>query len=157
MAGMKTLTEGSPAPDFELLDQHGTPRRLSLLLKDGPVVLFFYPMADTPGCTKEACHFRDLDAEFLAVGAQRVGISRDGVAKQLAFAERYGLSYPLLSDEVGDVAGLYGVKRGLLGALAPVKRATFVIDEDQVVRRVVTSEVNMDVHADAALETLRAL
>jgi len=153
---MKTLTEGSPAPDFELLDQDGSPTRLSTLLKDGPVVMFFYPAAETPGCTKEACHFRNLDAEFAALGAQRVGISRDTVAKQKAFADNHRLGYPLLSDVDGEVASQYGVKRGLLGALAPVKRTTFVIDTDQVLRKVISSEVNMDVHADEALASLRS-
>jgi peroxiredoxin Q/BCP len=154
---MRTLIEGSPAPDFELLDQDSNLVRLSALLKDGPVVLFFYPAADTPGCTKEACRFRNLDAEFAALGAQRVGISRDSVARQKAFADNHRLDYVLLSDEDGEVASAYGVKRGLLGALVPVKRATFVISTDQVLARVITSELNMDLHADDALEAVRAL
>jgi len=152
-----SLVPGTPAPDFELLDQHGEPRRLSELIKTGPVVLFFYPAADTPGCTKQACHFRNLDAEFTALGAQRVGISRDTVASQKAFAEKHRLGYPLLADPKGEVAAAYGVKRGLLGALAPIRRATFVIGADQVVRDVVSSELNMNIHADQALETLRSL
>jgi peroxiredoxin Q/BCP len=154
---MKTLAEGSPAPDFELLDQDGNPTRLSLLLKDGPVVLFFYPAAETPGCTKEACHFRNLDAEFKLAGAQRVGISRDSVAKQKAFADRHHLGYRLLADADGDVATAYGVRRGLLGSLAPVKRATFVIGTDQRLAKVISSELNMDLHADEALATLRSM
>jgi thioredoxin-dependent peroxiredoxin len=154
---MKTLAEGSPAPDFELPDQDGNLTRLSRLLKDGPVVLFFYPAAETPGCTKEACYFRNLDAEFEAAGAQRVGISRDSVAKQKAFADKHHLGYTLLADVDGEVAAEYGVKRGLLGALAAVKRSTFVIGSDQVIKRVVSSELNMDLHADEALATLRDL
>ena len=148
---------GSPAPDFELRDQHGRLTRLSALLQDGPVVLFFYPAADTPGCTMEACHFRDLDAEFAALGAQRVGISCDTVEDQKRFAERYRLDYPLLADVDGKVASAYGVKRGLLGPIAPVKRSTFVIDQEGVVLDVISSEVKMNVHADQALETLRTL
>ena len=113
-----SLVSGSPAPDFELPDQHGEPRRLSELIKTGPVVLFFYPAADTPGCTKQACHFRNLDAEFTALGAQRVGISRDTVASQNEFAEKYRLGYPLLADVDGDGlvsaadGALYEAKRG---------------------------------------------
>src|SRR5580704_16151250 len=84
-AGMQT---GELVPDFELPDQDGVPRRLSTLLADGPVVLFFYPAAMTPGCTKEACHFRDLAGEFAAIGAQPVGISADGVDKQKQFDEK---------------------------------------------------------------------
>ncbi|MDQ2626844.1 MAG: peroxiredoxin [Actinomycetota bacterium] len=150
---MKT---GDTVADFELPDQTGTPRRLSALLADGPVVLFFYPAAMTPGCTKEACHFRDLAGEFAAVGAQRVGISADAVAKQAEFADQQGFDYPLLSDTAGTVAGQFGVKRGLLGKLLPVKRTTFVIDTDRTVLGVIASEFSMATHADTALELLRA-
>lgn len=149
-----TLKAGDTAPDFELPDQHGTPRRLSDLLTAGPVVVFFYPAADTPGCTKQSCHFRDLSAEFAAVGAQRIGISRDAVQVQADFAERYRLDYPLLADVDGEVAAGFGVKRGLLGRIAPVKRSTFVIGTDRVVRKVVVSELDMNVHADEALAEL---
>ncbi|MEO6811539.1 MAG: peroxiredoxin, partial [Isosphaeraceae bacterium] len=137
-------------------DQTGAPRKLSALLADGPVVLFFYPAAMTPGCTKEACHFRDLAGEFAAVGAQRVGISADAVAKQAKFADQQGFDYPLLSDTDGTVATQFGVKRGLLGKLMPVKRTTFVIDTDRTVLDVIASEFSMDSHADKALELLQA-
>src|ERR1700712_2104526 len=151
------MTPGDVIEDFELPDQDGTPRRLSTLLADGPVVLFFYPAAMTPGCTKEACHFRDLAAEFAAAGAQRVGISTDSVDKQAQFADKQKFDYPLLSDVDGTVATSFGVKRGLLGKLMPVKRTTFVIDADATVLEVIASEVSMDTHADKALDVLRAL
>ena len=125
------------------------------MLGDGPVVLFFYPAAQTPGCTRQSCHFRDLAAEFAAVGAQRVGVSRDAVDVQRGFAERYGFDYPLLADVAGEVAAAYGVKRGLLGRVAPVKRTTFVIGADRLVRQVVASELDMGAHADRALAELR--
>ncbi|NUR09367.1 MAG: peroxiredoxin [Nocardioidaceae bacterium] len=150
---MKTVAEGTRVPDFELPDQHGNPVRLSTVLEDGPVVLFFYPAAMTPGCTAESCHFRDLATEFKEAGAQRLGISADPVAKQREFAERNAFDYPLLSDESGDVARSLGVKRRFV---TPVKRATFVIDRDRTVLAVVQSELNMSVHADRALEVLRA-
>lgn len=149
---MKT---GDSVADFELADQTGTPRRLSTLLADGPVVLFFYPAAGTPGCTREACHFRNVAAEFAAVGASRVGISVDSPAKQARFAADHGFDYPLLSDSGGAVAAAFGVKRGLLGALLPVKRTTFVIDTDRTLLGVIASELNMDSHADKALALLR--
>lgn len=149
---MKT---GDTVADFELPDQTGTPRTLSALLSDGPVVLFFYPAAMTPGCTKEACHFRDLAAEFAAVGANRVGISADPVEKQAKFADARQFDFPLLSDTEGAVATQFGVKRGLLGKLMPVKRTTFVIDTDRTVLDVIASEISMDSHADKALEVLR--
>src|ERR1700743_2162278 len=134
LTAMKT---GDPAPDFELPDQTGTPRTLSGLLSDGPVVLFFYPAAMTPGCTKEACHFRDLAQEFAAVGANRVGISVDPVDKQAKFAETQSFDYPLLSDTNGAIAAQFGVKRGLLGELIPGKRTTFVIDTNRPVLDVI--------------------
>ena len=150
------MRSGDVVDDFELPDQTGTKRKLSDFLDNGPVVLFFYPAAMTPGCTKEACHFRDLAAEFAALGAQRVGISTDSVDKQAEFADKQSFGYPLLSDSEGAIATAFGVKRGLLGKLMPVKRTTFVIDTDGTVLGVIASEVNMDTHADKALDVLRA-
>ncbi len=150
---MKT---GDRVPEFELPDQTGTVRSLTSLLAEGPIVLFFYPAAMTPGCTKEACHFRDLAGEFAEVGASRVGISTDAVDKQARFADSQRFDYPLLSDRDGAVAQTFGVKRGLLGKLLPVKRTTFVIGIDRTVLEVISSELNMDTHADKALEALRA-
>jgi peroxiredoxin Q/BCP len=151
---MKTIAEGTRAPDFELPDQDGNPVRLGDRLADGPVVLFFYPIAMTGGCTKEACHFRDLATEFKEAGAQRLGISVDPVAKQKQFSDQNAFDYPLLSDESGEVATSFGVRRKFI---TPVKRATFVIDRDRTVRKVITREMNMDVHADQALEAVRSL
>jgi peroxiredoxin Q/BCP len=153
---LTAMKPGDTVADFELPDQTGTPRKLSALLSDGPVVLFFYPAAMTPGCTKEACHFRDLAADFAAVGASRVGISTDPVQKQAKFADMQKFDYPLLSDADGTVASQFGVKRGLLGKVMPVKRTTFVIDTDRKVLDVISSEFSMDTHADKALEALRA-
>lgn len=150
------MKSGDRVPEFELPDQTGAARSLSGLLAAGPIVLFFYPAAMTPGCTKEACHFRDLAGEFDAVGAARVGISTDAVDKQAKFADSQRFDYPLLSDRDGSVAEMFGVKRGLLGKFLPVKRTTFVIDSDRKVLEVISSEVNMDTHADKALEVLRA-
>ncbi len=146
------MTPGDVIEDFELPDQDGTPRRLSILLADGPVVLFFYPAAMTPGCTKESCHFRDLAAEFAAAGAQRVGISTDPVAKQAQFASQQNFDYPLLSDVDGTVARSFGVKRRF-GPL-PVKRTTFVIGTDRRLITEISSEFNMATHADSALKAL---
>lgn len=144
---------GDHVDDFELPDETGTPRRLSELLARGPVALFFYPAAMSAGCTAESCHFRDLAGEFAAVGAQRVGISTDGVDKQRRFTERNSLGYPLLSDEAGVVARQFGVKRRF--GPSPVKRWTFVIDTNARVLGIVRSEIMMSAHADRALEILR--
>jgi peroxiredoxin Q/BCP len=151
---VKTIAEGTQAPDFELPDENGDPVRLSEALADGPVVLFFYPVALSGGCTKQACHFRDLATEFKELGAQRFGISTDSVAKQKEFSEFTGFDNPLLSDEAGAVPTSLGVKRKYI---TPVKRVTFVIDTDRTIRKVIASEMNMDVHADQALAALRAL
>ncbi|HYZ67263.1 MAG TPA: peroxiredoxin, partial [Mycobacterium sp.] len=92
------MKRGDRVAEFELPDQTGTVRSLTELLAEGPIVLFFYPAAMTPGCTKEACHFRDLASEFAAVGASRVGISADAVEKQAKFADKEKFDYPLLSE-----------------------------------------------------------
>lgn len=147
------MKRGDLAADFTLPDQQGDERTLSDFLKDGAVVLFFYPAAMTPGCTAESCHFRDLSKEFAALGAQPVGISADSVDKQREFSDKHGFGYPLLSDADGEVAKRFGVRRGF--ALAPTKRQTFVIDTDSTVLEVVRSEIRMSVHADRALEVLR--
>jgi thioredoxin-dependent peroxiredoxin len=149
------MHKGDVVPDFELPDQTGTPRKLSDLLENGPVVLFFYPGAMTYGCTKESCHFRDLQAEFAAVGAQRVGISADTVDKQKQFDEKESLGYPLLSDTDQTVAKLLGAKRGG-PSFVPNKRITFVIDTDRTILAVIHTEISMGAHADKALEVLKA-
>jgi peroxiredoxin Q/BCP len=151
------MEAGEPVPDFELPDQDGKPVRLSELTVKGPVVLFFYPAALTPGCTKEACHFRDLAAEFAAAGAQRVGISADPPARQREFADKHGFDYPLLSDVDGAVARQFGVRRGGVGQRLglPTKRQTFVVGADRRLVAAIASELNMDRHADEALAALR--
>src|ERR1700751_2589483 len=116
------MNTGDTVADFELPDQTGTPRKLSALLADGPVVLFLFPGAGTPGFTGEACHFRDVAGEFAAVGAQRVGISTDPVNKQAKFAGDPDFDYPLLSDADGAGASTFGVKRGLLRKGVRAKR-----------------------------------
>jgi thioredoxin-dependent peroxiredoxin len=148
------MNVGDRVEDFELLDQSGSPRRLSEFLSKGRVVLFFYPGAMTRGCTAESCHFRDLGAEFEQLNAQRVGISPDPVDKQARFAELNSFDYPLLSDPNGEIARRFNVRR----PFGPLKtrRWTFVIDVDSSVLAVIKSETNMAEHADAALAALRA-
>ncbi|GGN78895.1 peroxiredoxin [Streptomyces albiflavescens] len=144
---------GDTVEDFTLPDETGASRSLSELLGDGPVVLFFYPAALTAGCTAEACHFRDLAAEFAAASARPVGISGDAVDRQQEFAGRHTLGFPLLSDTEGTVRERFGVKRGF--SMAPTKRVTFVIAQDRTVLEVVRSELRMSAHADRALAALR--
>jgi thioredoxin-dependent peroxiredoxin len=153
-ATLSAMEKGDLAPDFELPDEDGTPRRLSDLVAKGPVVLFFYPAALTYGCTVESCHFRDMKAEFESVGANRVGISADQVEKQKQFSEKHSFDFPLLSDPDGTVATEFGVRRKF-AKLTPTKRATFIIGPDLRIIEVIRSEVRMNLHADRALEVLK--
>ena len=150
---MKSLRIGELAPEFELPDQTGRRRSLAGLLQEGSVVLFFYPAALSGGCTKQACHFRNLRAEFAATGAQAVGISMDTVDTQSEFDTKESLGMPLLSDADGAVATAFGVRRKYL---TPVKRATFVIAPDRRIIEVIETEWSMDRHADTALQVLGA-
>ena len=146
------MNTGDIAPDFTLPREDGTMLTLSEELAKGPVVLFFYPKAMTTGCTAESCHFRDLKTEFAAMGAGRIGISADSVEKQRKFSDKHGFDYPLVSDTDRKIAAAFGVKRP--GPLFN-KRATFVIDTDRTVLAAISSELNMDKHADEALAVLR--
>lgn len=149
------MNTGDQVSDFELKDETGTSRRLSTLLEDGPVVLFFYPIASSGGCTQEACHFRDLAADFAAVGAQPVGISGDDVTAQSVFATTHSLGYPLLSDTGRKVARELGAKRWWLPGGLATKRVTYVIGQDRRIIEVIASETKFDMHADEALAALK--
>lgn len=146
---------GDRVPDFELPDQNGRMHRLSTMLADGALVLFFYPAAMTGGCTAETRHFRDLEAEFAEVGARLIGISADEVAKQRQFASANAVEFPLLSDAGRVVAEQFGVRRRF-GPL-PVKRHTFVIGVDGRLIAQVKREFKTSVHADRALAALRTV
>ena len=146
---------GDTVADFTLPDQFGEIQSLYSYLDLGPVVLFFYPAAMTKGCTMESCHFRDLKREFDALGAQRVGISKDAVERQRKFSDLHQFDYPLLSDASGSVAEQFGVSRPF--GILPVKRWTFVLGADRRVVDIIKSEVRMDSHADRAIDRLRKL
>jgi thioredoxin-dependent peroxiredoxin len=146
---------GAAAPEFVLPDTDGAQWRLSEQRRNGPVVLFFYPSAMTIGCTAESCRFRDLGAEFAEVGAQRVGISSSDVQLQQQFSAANQLDFPLLADDRGTVAVLYGARRSF--APRPTKRATYVISREGVIVGIITSELRMRAHADRSLEILRSL
>jgi peroxiredoxin Q/BCP len=145
------MNVGDVVPDFELPSDTGDVVKLTSLLETGPVVLFFYPKAMSPGCTKESCHFRDLGKEFADAGAQRIGISADSVERQAAFKSKNRFDFPLLSDTDQSVSRMFGVKRP-----GPIfnKRATFVIGTDRRVMAVISSEFKTDRHADEALAVL---
>ena len=119
------------------------------------VVLYFFPRDFTPGCTKEACAFRDRRAEVAALDAEIVGVSLDPPDKHAKFAEAYNLPYPLISDRDAAIASAYGVSR--LGGWLPTKRVTFVIGKDGIIQRVIQSEFSIHRHIDDAVEALRRL
>ena len=124
------LREGEPAPDFQLESDEGATVRLSAL-RGRTVVLYFYPRDDTPGCTKQAFGFRDLEADFAARGAVVLGVSPDDVAAHRKFKEKYGLPFTLLSDPDHEVAEAYGVwgEQSYRGrTYMGIRRSTFVID-----------------------------
>jgi thioredoxin-dependent peroxiredoxin len=148
------MKPGDLAPDFTLSDEEGNRRSLGEFLKNGPVVLFFYPAAMTSGCTAESCHFRDLAKEFAEAGAQRIGISPDSVEKQAEFSVMHSFDFPLLSDPDGAVSTQFDVRRRFGPLLT--RRQTFVIDTDRKILDVIKSEVRMSVHADRALAALRS-
>jgi peroxiredoxin Q/BCP len=151
--------EGKPAPDFELPDASGHPVKLHDLTSTGNVVLYFYPKDMTPGCTREACDFRDNLSRVRAVGAHVVGISADSPQSHQKFAEKHELTFPLLSDSGLGVLKAYGVykKKSLYGReFMGIERTTFVVDRQGKIRKVFP-KVKVDGHAEAVLDTLKAL
>ncbi|MBS1906780.1 MAG: thioredoxin-dependent thiol peroxidase [Actinobacteria bacterium] len=129
------LEPGSPAPDFTLPDQDGRPVSLHDL-RGRKVILYFYPAAMTPGCTTEACDFRDSLSSLQGAGYAVLGVSRDDVAKLTQFAERDGLTFPLLSDAdlaVHQAYGVWGEKKNYGKVIQGVIRSTFIIDEQGVI------------------------
>ncbi len=149
-----TLSVGDRAPDFTLPSSTGEPVSVSALLAKGPVVVFFYPKDDTPGCTAEACSFRDSFEEFTQAGASVVGISSDSVDSHGEFARKYKLPMTLLSDRGGKVRALFGVKNRL--GFIP-GRTTFVIGRDGIIRYVLDSQVRFEAHSREALSIVKGL
>ena len=149
--GKPSIVEGQRAPDFTLPDANGKDVRLADL-SGKPVVLYFYPKDDTPGCTKEACSFRDQYQDFQDAGAVVIGVSSDSSESHRKFAAKHRLPFTLLADRGGRVRRLYGVP-ATLGLLPG--RVTFVIDAGGVVRHVFNSQLDATRHVAEALGTLR--
>jgi thioredoxin-dependent peroxiredoxin len=149
--GKSKVEPGQPAPDFELPDADGKRVKLSSFRGKKAVVLYFYPKDDTPGCTAEACSFRDSYEDFQEAGAEVIGVSSDSAASHGKFAKRHKLPFTLLSDAKGEVRKLYGVPTTL--GLLP-GRVTFVIDREGVVRHEFNSQLLATRHVSEALEAL---
>jgi peroxiredoxin Q/BCP len=147
------LAIGDRAPEFSLLDQDSQAVTRDALLAAGPLVLYFYPKDETPGCTREACAFRDAYADFADAGASVVGVSTDDPASHKRFAEHHRLPFRLLSDS-GELAKRFGVKK-TLGILPG--RVTFVIDRSGIVRYVFSSQVAPERHVTEALRILHEI
>ncbi|HTS73088.1 MAG TPA: peroxiredoxin [Gaiellaceae bacterium] len=143
------VEEGKPAPDFELQSDSGETVRLSEL-RGKPVVLYFYPKDDTPGCTRQACGIRDAWGEFQRAGAEVFGISADSQASHERFKSKYSLPFKLLADPEHTLGEPYGVGRKGMGSY---ERSTFVIDADGNVAKIMR-RVKPDSHADQVLEAL---
>jgi thioredoxin-dependent peroxiredoxin len=152
------LGEGDLAPEFTLPDQAGQPVALSDL-RGQTVVLYFYPRADTPGCTTQACGVRDHAADYEGIDARVVGISPDPVAAVRNFADKYDLGFTLLADEdhaVADAYGTWGEKRMYGKTYMGVQRATFIIDPEGRIAKVFP-KVSPKTHDDVVLEALASL
>jgi thioredoxin-dependent peroxiredoxin len=155
---MAELQVGQMAPSFQLPTQTG--ETISLEDYRGQVVvLYFYPKDDTPGCTKEACGFRDFVTEFRGLGAVILGVSRDSVKSHLKFAEKYQLNFPLLADENGEVCEAYGVlkNKNMFGRqVFGIERTTFIIDREGKIAKIFP-KVKVDEHVNEVLAAVESL
>ncbi|MBN8615501.1 MAG: peroxiredoxin [Deltaproteobacteria bacterium] len=149
------LAVGDRAPDFVRHDHKGRTLDTAKLREEGPLVVYFYPRDFTPGCTKEACLFRDAFDELSGSRATIIGVSVDDDASHAKFAERYRLPFSLVADPDRDLAKRFGIMRafGLLGA----RRVTFVIDRDGRVKSALHAELSMDAHLTGVRESLASL
>jgi len=152
------LEEGSKAPAFTLQADDGSKVKLADL-KGSPIVLYFYPADDTPGCTKEACAFRDRSAELAKLGAKVFGVSPDDVASHVKFKDKFELNFPLLADPEHQVAEQFGAwrEKNIYGKKSMgIARSTFLIGKDGVIKKV-WKAVKVEGHDAAVIEALKEL
>lgn len=154
---VKELVIGQQAPELSIPDQDGKPVTLKSF-KGKQVVLYFYPKDDTPGCTKESCDFRDTESQIMRAGGMIVGVSLDGQESHQKFIKKFGLPFPLLSDEGAAVSKAYGVykEKNMYGRKYwGIERSTFIIDAEGKVKAMFR-KVKVDGHADEVLAALKA-
>ena len=149
------LKEGDKVPAFSLPDQHENLVDMADFIGNFPLVIYFYPKDDTPGCTREACYFRDQYEVFSDSGAKIFGISGDSPKSHLKFAQKYNLPFTLLSDEKKKVQNLFGVPSSFLGLLPG--RVTFIVDKKGIIRYVFDSQFQAEKHVDEALRIIKTL
>jgi thioredoxin-dependent peroxiredoxin len=150
---MSKIKEGGAIPNFKLNNQRGEQVSISDFIGKKSLVLFFYPKDDTPGCTREACSFRDHYEAFLDAGAEVIGISGQSVDSHKNFAEKHNLKYHLLSDEGNKVRKLFGVPANLFGLLPG--RVTYVADKTGKVVYIFNSQMQVEKHVEEALKVLK--
>lgn len=146
---------GSTIPLFSLPDQHGEMFDISTVLGKKNLVIYFYPKDDSPGCTKQACSFRDQYEDFVDLDAMVIGISSDDMKSHKAFAEKHQLNFTLLSDEDGAVRDLFGVPKIFLGLIEG--RTTYVVDKEGKVVYIFNSQLQAEKHITEALQALKEL
>jgi peroxiredoxin Q/BCP len=152
---MNQIKVGDKIPEFSLPDQNGSLFDIKNVLGTKKLVIYFYPKDDSPGCTKEACHFRDLFEVFKETDAIIIGISGQSVESHKKFAEKYGLTFTLLSDTRNEVRKLFGVPGNTLGLLPG--RVTYVADRTGKVVYIFNSQIHAERHVDEALKILREI
>ena len=151
---MAALKIGDNLPTFKLQDQNGNWIN-SENLKDEVLVIYFYPKDDTPGCTAEACAFRDSHEDFIELGAKVIGVSADSISKHKDFVNRYKLPFTLLSDKSNDLRKKFGVPKSFLGLLPG--RVTYIFDKNGKLVHVYDSQLNSKGHIKTSLETVKNL
>ncbi len=152
---MKQLGVGDKIPMFELPDQDGRIYHIEEELGKSNLIIYFYPKDHTPGCTAEACAFRDQHADFKGLNATVIGISADTPETHQKFARKYDLQFKLLSDTNKRVKKLFGISDSLFGLLS--SRITFVVDKEGIIRNVFESQINIKKHIQSALESLQSI
>ena len=151
----KSLQTGDKLPDFTLPDQNGEPFDIREVRGEHILVIYFYPKDDTPGCTKEACSFRDQFEDLTDKGAYVIGISSDSPESHEQFKKKYQLPFTLLSDQDKEVRNLFGVPTSLMGLLPG--RVTYIIDRNGLIRQVFNSQLNAEQHVEEASKVIERL
>jgi peroxiredoxin Q/BCP len=152
---MAALQKGDKIPHFKAKDTNGNDFDSAALLGKKPLVVYFYPKDNTPGCTAQACSFRDQYEDFIDLGAEVIGVSSDSVASHQKFTKQYQLPFILLSDADKKIRKLFGVPTGLLGLLPG--RVTYVADKNGIIQLIFDSSMMPTKHIPKALEAIRKL
>jgi peroxiredoxin Q/BCP len=152
-ASVKKVEVGDRVPEFSLPDQHGRMFSVSSVLGKKNIVIYFYPKDDSPGCTKEACSFRDQYEVFKEINAEIIGISSDDVDSHKKFTEKYRLPYTLLSDGNNEVRKLFGVPSNLLGLIPG--RVTYVVNKQGMVVYIFNSQMDAEKHIEESIKALK--